>query len=74
MKAQRRFAPAGVAAMDQNKGLLSIGIAGRNPLDWVAIIRRIGTTTCMQIEVRDAGICTDRKEELEAWPEQIAAI
>jgi len=31
MKARRRFAPAGVAAMDENRGLLSIGIAGHNP-------------------------------------------
>jgi len=30
MKARRRFAPAGVAAMDQNRGLLSSGIACRN--------------------------------------------
>ena len=57
MKAQRRFAPAGVAAMDQNRGLLSIGMAYRN--------QEIGTTTCTQIDIRDAGIYPDRKEDLE---------
>jgi len=47
-----------VAAVDQNRGLLSIGIAGCN--------QEIGTTTCTQIDIRDAGIYPDRKEELEA--------
>jgi hypothetical protein len=66
MKARRRFASAGVAAMDQNMGLLSTGIAGCNPPGSVAAIRRIGTTICAHLEIRDLGIFPDRKEESEA--------
>jgi len=66
MKARHRFAPAEVTPVDQNTGLLSIRTAGCTPPEWVAAVRRIGTTIRAHLEIRDLGIYPDRKEESDA--------